>query len=867
MALYTEFFERARWKAKHVSDMVPWEMLAAPGVIKQKKYHALQRTYLVRGQDLRAETAETQGAKMLQANNVLKRLGGRWMLQSEAQRSRLRVYPSSHGYWVVPRLIDEDRRHVMLEEPGARETTYFLTLTWYPPAPALRQAARLVVAGLPEVPQDDDSQSTAHLLRFVQQADYLMELLHGVLALSRPLTTNELLTYLHSTVSRSWHQVRCPGSVLHIDAQLCDTPYQGGWYPMLGSPLDPGSWHLRTCSVTGYPAQSFVGITRALEGLDLDYRWCTRWVGMEKAAQRALLHKMQHQWVHQERGMLQRMVDPSGANTRIIDSDATRKAEEADAARQELGADIVAYGDFTSSVTVWDTDPASADAKLRDVMQAFEAQGFTITPEKVHARQAWLATLPGDRDNSARRTKQHSLTLAHLLPGLAAAWPGPQEDTYLKGPPWFLAHTETSSAVRVVQHVREIGHFLMFGATRSGKSTALGFMVAQWFARYRGVQCFWWDMDRTARLLTLLLGGTWYELGTPGIAFQPLRQVDDVTARAVAREWLLDRVEEAGQPANGEVVAYISSTLARLAQEPARKRTISALVTIMAMQSRELDLRAHAGRIGADGMSRPDQRLEGLVATHHAVRMALKPYTRDGEYGWLFDADHDDLAAGPLHTFEQRTLYTLKRLVKPVTSYVFRQLEQRFSTDTPTLLPMDEAAITAALPAYADKYDEWLMVTAKKSVSLGFLINALHQITDEGTELSALGRMLQVNCPTRYFLPNAEAMTPIMRMVYAQFGLTETEMHMLATARPTQDVYYSCQELGKRMFHLKLSPFILDCLARNTQADHALMDTLLAQEGREGFATAWLRHHGYDEAAMAVERNSHASRTDSVLSV
>jgi type IV secretion system protein VirB4 len=330
--------------------------------------------------------------------------------------------------------------------------------------------------------------------------------------------------------------------------------------------------------------------------------------------------------------------------------------------------------------------------------------------------------------------------------------------------------------------------------------------------------------------------------------------VDDLTARGVALQWLLDRVEEAGQAAKGEVVAYLSSTLVKLAQEPVRQRTLSTLVTIMAAQSREVDLRAHAGRIGADGMSRPDQRLEGLVATHHAVRLALKPYTTEGEYGWLFDADHDDLAQGPLHTFEQRTLYTLKRLVQPVTSYVFQQVEQRFSTDIPTLLPMDEAAITAALPAYADKYDEWLMTTRKKSVSLGFLINALHQITDEGTALSALGRMLQVNCPSRYFLPNTEAMAPAMRLVYGHFGLTETEMQMLATARGAHDVYYSCRELGKRLFHLPLSPFILDCVARNTEADHALMDRLLAQEGREGFARAWFAHHGYHDAALAVER-------------
>ena len=65
-------------------------------------------------------------------------------------------------------------------------------------------------------------------------------------------------------------------------------------------------------------------------------------------------------------------------------------------------------------------------------------------------------------------------------------------------------------------------------------------------------------------------------------------------------------------------------------------------------------------------------------------------------------------------------------------------------------------------------------------------------------------------------------------------------------------MYYSCVEMGKRLFHLPLSPFVLDCVARNTEADHALMDTLLRQEGREGFAAAWFRHHGYHAAAEEV---------------
>src|SRR5207245_2606032 len=76
-----------------------------------------------------------------------------------------------------------------------------------------------------------------------------------------------------------WHDVASLAVLTDIDAQLCDTPWVGGWYPQLGD------WHVRTCSVIAYPAQSTVGIVRALEAADVEYRWCTRAVGREQHVQ------------------------------------------------------------------------------------------------------------------------------------------------------------------------------------------------------------------------------------------------------------------------------------------------------------------------------------------------------------------------------------------------------------------------------------------------------------------------------------------------------------------------------------------------------------------------------------------------------
>ena len=152
MSVYAEFVPRLRWRAAHLSDKVPWRVPAAPGVMLHKQTHALQRSYAIRGPDLSSEVQEVQGALMLQANNVFKRLGGSWTIHAEAQRVPVTTYPESLWPHPVLGLIDAERRRSLVDDPGSFETFYFLTLTWQPPGstagtgsrpcPASRQSGR-----------------------------------------------------------------------------------------------------------------------------------------------------------------------------------------------------------------------------------------------------------------------------------------------------------------------------------------------------------------------------------------------------------------------------------------------------------------------------------------------------------------------------------------------------------------------------------------------------------------------------------------------------------------------------------------------------------------------------------------------------
>src|SRR6266853_779488 len=314
MALYAEETPRTWWRPKTVADLVPWRAVLAPGVILQKQAHGLQRSYLMRGPDVQGESREVQGTYMLQANEVFKRLGGQWMMQTEAQRVRVTSLPAPGWTHPIARLINEEQRTALLLAPGSRETTYYLTLSWRPPDAFARAWGGFFLRGpgAPDGPGEAEAQALS-LREFVTQADYLVDLLRGMLAVCRPLTTEETLTYLHACVSDRWHRVGRLAALVDIDAQICDTPLTGGWYPQLGT------WHLRTCSVLGYPAQSTVGIMRALAAADCDYRWCTQWIGQDKHAQGKALHKVQSDWVGHERSFMARIAESlSNRPSRIL---------------------------------------------------------------------------------------------------------------------------------------------------------------------------------------------------------------------------------------------------------------------------------------------------------------------------------------------------------------------------------------------------------------------------------------------------------------------------------------------------------------------------------------------------------------------
>ena len=95
------------------------------------------------------------------------------------------------------------------------------------------------------------------------------------------------------------------------------------------------------------------------------------------------------------------------------------------------------------------------------------------------------------------------------------------------------------------------------------------------------------------------------------------------------------------------------------------------------------------------------------------------------------------------------------------------------------------------------------------------------------------------SCPTRVFLPNERAIEPQITAIYLRFGLNDRQIEIIARATPKRD-YYCQSRRGNRLFELGLGPVALAFCAFSSKADHAAIERLLAEHGRDAFVPAWL---------------------------
>jgi type IV secretory pathway VirB4 component len=409
----------------------------------------------------------------------------------------------------------------------------------------------------------------------------------------------------------------------------------------------------------------------------------------------------------------------------------------------------------------------------------------------------------------------NTANVADLMP-TTSVWPGlacnPSPYFPPKSPALLWAKTEGSTPFRVNLHDADIGHTLIVGKTGSGKSTLVGLITAQ-FQRYLDAQVIVFDVGYSGCMLAKAAGAPHYDIRADragDLSFQPLAQIDDAAERAWAAEWVETLLTLQGVTTGPAQRGRIDRALALLATVPREHRTLTEL-TIHLQDAT-------------------------LVA-------ALRPYTLAGHYG-ILDGNAEGFTLGAYQVFELKHLAEMDdKIVVPVLLYLLRRVEQRL-TGRPTLIILEELWAALCRSTFADRIKRWLITLRKNNAAIVLVAHSLAQLASLPDP-----QLITESCPTRIFLPNAEATSSRNIHLYHDMGLSDREIAIIARAVPKREYYFASPQ-GRRLFELGLGPVTLAFLSATVgltmDETRQLAERYIDQYGR-AWPAHWLAHLGLAE--------------------
>ncbi len=804
-----------------LADLLNWGVLVGDGVLVNKD-GTFSAGWKFRGPDLFSATPAEVDVLAEHVNRALLPLGNDWLLHVDAVRSPVERYPTG-GTFPDPLtgLIDEERRR-RFETGGLKfETSFFLVLTHVPPEDRERKLRRFLVSG--SAGSNERPDWDRQIAIFQKSLDDLEDLLSARLWLER-LDSAALLRHLHFCLTGLDHSIAPPPGPYDVDFWLASADFYGGFEPRIGDRF------VAPIAIRGLPHATRPGALDFLNQLGLAFRFSTRWLPLDAHTAERHLRRVGDKWFQKRkslgdhlRSVLHRRPIHLATEEPFSNRDAARMADDADEARAEASGQRVRFGFYTPVLVLMRSDRVRLRRDARVVMKELRNHGFAADLETVNAVEAFRGSLPGHGWPNLRRPMIHTRNLADLLPA-TAVWPGPKTipSPYFpaESPPLIAAASETTP-FRLSLWNSDVGHTLLIGPTGSGKSTALGLLAAQFF-RYEDAQVVFFDKGYSALPLALAAGGDHYDIasGESGPAFCPLSGIEKTAERSWAAEWLEALFELQGV-----------SPFA-----PLHRRELHQALESLAT----LDL---------GGRTLTNLKLQ---LQDHDLREALRPYCSGGLFAHLLDAGSDSLETSRFQVFETAHLIELReKVLVPILLYLFHRMEQRLD-GRPTLVVLDEAWTFLVNGLFARRIETWLRELRKKNAAVVFASQSLAEI-----RRSEQRYVIWESCPTKIFLPNAEAQTEQTSRLYREIGLNDREIEIVARAAPKRD-YYVTSPAGRRLVDFEIGPFALSFLGATGREDLRAIRRLAAEHGSR-WPAVWLeRHRGLGDWGKRFEAGSKA---------
>jgi type IV secretion system protein VirB4 len=756
--------------------------------------------------DLESESSERRVRVCEALAQIFSTLGDGWGTWINVISRARRQYLERGALWHPTMVtVDEAQRRRFEDESANYERECFIALVYQPPAPHKQRLFDLAMGAGAEHSLNLEQQ----LLEFERQVSELAGALSGWVGLTSLSDEGEALAFLEECID-GIHQQRLsppPGRLLDT---LLGHEFIFGYRPTIDGRA------IRVIALSEFPAESHSLMLSALGSLPLPYRFYVRLEHYDPTTANAKLAGYTRSWGN-------RLYGPLDAVHRILGGMPRENPHAAAMMEDVLAAQAEnEHGDYrpvgyTAGFVLIGEDAVRVEAGERLIMREARNRGYGVRDETLNCADGYFGSWAANGYFNPRRAIINTLNAAHTL-CLDIPWGGQERNPSpyypANSPAMLIGLTRGNAPFGYCDHVDDRGHVLMPGPTGSGKTTAIGYTTLL-HHRIAGAQSFNFDCGYGMYVPTLAVGGLHYDLGADTTCFQPLRHIDQPKERVFAHGWLSEDLLPFGGikpvPERDEALWRALEVMAEL---PATLRTLTNLKYTVQDQT---------------------------------IREGLTFFTHEGPAGRYLDGDHDGLGESRFITFEiERLMGQGERVLVPVLSYLFHRIDQRLD-GRPTRITADELWIMLARARFAAKFEDWLRTCRKKNAAVVLATQSLADIAS-----SPLCAVILESCPTRLYLPNAEARSPQNAALYRSFGLADAQIEVIAAATPKRDYFYVSPR-GRRLFSLALTPAALAFVGAGSPED-IIAARQMHQRRADRWAAQWLRHKGLPEWAEYWER-------------